>query len=90
MKIMSAEVQRILEAALKLTDNERAQVLAVLADSMGTGGATDEVVMRAWVAEAKRRLDDIRSGRESTVPAAEVLRKGRELIEQAKQQRSVG
>jgi putative addiction module component (TIGR02574 family) len=89
MKVMSAEVQRILEAALKLTDEERAQLVTVLADSIGDG-ATDDEVMRAWVVEAKQRLADIRSGKESTVPADEVLRKGRELIEQAKQQRRVG
>jgi hypothetical protein len=49
-----------------------------------------EEVMRAWVEEAKRRREDIRAGREATVPAAEVLQQGRELIEQAKRQQSVG
>jgi putative addiction module component (TIGR02574 family) len=89
IEFMSAEVQRILEAALRLTDDERAQLLTVLADSIGEG-ATDEEVLQAWLVEAKQRLEDIRSGRSAVIPAAEVLRKGRALIERAKQQRAVG
>jgi putative addiction module component (TIGR02574 family) len=88
-EFMSAEVQRVLEAALKLTDSERAELLALLIDSIGDD-AMDEDVLQAWLVEAKQRLEDIRSGRASTVPAAEVFRKGRLLIEQARLQRSVG
>jgi putative addiction module component (TIGR02574 family) len=87
-EVMSAEVQRILEAALKLTDTERVQLVTVLADSIGDG-VTEEEVLQAWIVEAKQRMKDIRSGKEPTIPAAEVFRKGRALIEQAKQRRSV-
>jgi putative addiction module component (TIGR02574 family) len=80
---MSAELQRILAAALKLTDNERAELLTLLVESIGDE-AMDEDVLQAWLVEAKQRLEDIRSGRTSTVPAAEVFRKGRSLIEQAR------
>jgi len=88
-EVMSAEVQRVLEAALKLTDCERAELLTLLADSLGDHAA-DEEVLQAWIVEAKQRLEDIRSGRSTVIPAAEVLRKGRGMIEQARQRRSVG
>jgi putative addiction module component (TIGR02574 family) len=72
-----------LEAALKLSDGERAQLLSVLTDSLDPS-ASDDDVLRAWVSEAKRRLDDIRSGASTVIPASEVFRQGREIIEKAR------
>lgn len=68
---MTAEAQRLLEAALNLPDAERAELAAILADSIGDGH-TEAELEAAWIAEAKRRLEDIRSGKSRTVPSEEV------------------
>ena len=86
---MRAEIQQVLEAAMQLSDRERAQLVSVLVDSLDEGPSEDEI-LAAWVAEAKRRLEDIRAGRSATTPVEEVLRKARAMIERAKPQASVG
>lgn len=68
---LTAEAERLLEAALNLSDAERAEFAAILADSIGDGH-TDAELEAAWIAEAKRRLENIRSGKSHTVPSEEV------------------
>jgi putative addiction module component (TIGR02574 family) len=70
---VTAEAERLLEAALDLLDSERAELAAILADSIGHG-SSDAEIDAAWIAVAKRRLDQIRSGRSETVVWEEVER----------------
>ena len=70
---MTAEAERILEAALDFPDAERAELAAILIESIG-GGSPDADVEAAWIAEAKRRLEDVRSVKSETVPWADVER----------------
>ena len=85
--VVTAEAERLLEAAMKLPDAERAELAAILADSIGDGHS-DEEIEAAWVAEAKRRLEDIRSGKSKTIPWEEVDRKLRAMLEGARNRRA--
>ena len=80
---MTSEAERLLEAALKLPDSERAELAAILTDSIGDG-SSDAEIEETWIAEAKRRLEDVRSGRSKTVPFEEVHSKLRAMIETAR------
>jgi len=88
---VTAETERILEAAMKLPDDERAELVAMLADSIGDG-SSDEEIEAAWLAEAKRRLEDLRSGRSKPVSFDEVNQKLRAMLDRARerQQTSAG
>jgi len=74
------EAKRILEAAMRLPDAERAALAVVLKDSVGDGSAMDEIEV-AWLEEAERRREDLRSGRSIAVPWQEVRREMFEMVE---------
>ncbi|MFV8751585.1 addiction module protein [Nannocystaceae bacterium ST9] len=77
-------------AAMQLPDDERAELAAILTDSIGDGSSAAEIEA-AWIVEAKRRLEDIRSGKSKTLPFEEVDRKLRAMIERARvRQASIG
>ena len=80
---MTGEAERLLEAALNLPDAERAEFAAILTDSIGDG-SSDAEIEAAWIAEAKRRLEEVRAGRSETVSAEEAGRKLRAMIEHAR------
>jgi putative addiction module component (TIGR02574 family) len=83
---MGAEVLRLYEAVMQLSDTDRAQLVAMLLDSEGDG-STQEELDAAWSAEVRRRMQEIDSGLVQPIPLEDVLREGRELIEQAKRER---
>ena len=63
---MSKEAQAVLDSALKLSDDEREEILVGLIDSM-----EDDVEYPAdeeYAAELKRRIDDLASGKEKGIP----------------------
>lgn len=66
---MSLTLESVTAEALKLTPEERAELIETLI-------ATIEPATRlhpAWEAEIERRLDDLEAGRAETVPADEVF-----------------
>jgi putative addiction module component (TIGR02574 family) len=76
---MSPTAALLFEQALDLSDDERAELIVRLLDTMGpvepglrdrddSGGASIEA---AWMQEARRRLSDIEAGRVSAVPWSE-------------------
>lgn len=79
---MSDEAERVLDAALKLPDAERAELVAILADSIGDGSSPQDV-LASWIAEAKRRSELIRRGEMELVDAEEVRARLRARIRQA-------
>jgi putative addiction module component (TIGR02574 family) len=62
---MSSNALRLLDEALKLPDDDRAEMALRLLDSIGE--PVDEVE-RAWIAEAKKRLTELERGEVETVP----------------------
>jgi putative addiction module component (TIGR02574 family) len=83
---MGTEVIRLYEAVMQLSETDRAELLAMLIDSEGDG-STQEELDAAWGAEVRRRMDEIATGAAQTIPLEDVLREGREMIEQAKRAR---
>jgi len=75
---MSIPVEKITEGALSLTSDARALLADRLVESLDP--LTDDHVRDSWAAEALRRLDDVRSGKVATVPAAEALARVRALV----------
>ena len=57
---MGAEARRILETALALSDEERAEVAVYLLASLD--GAPDADAERAWAAEITRRAESVLRG----------------------------
>jgi putative addiction module component (TIGR02574 family) len=73
MAQMTPKVSKLLEQALSLTVEEQ----EALADSLisNLGGKIDEGVLAAWDNEIKKRIDELDSGKVTTVPWSEVRRR---------------
>ena len=78
MSQLTPELSKLLEEALSLSVEEQ----EVLANSLisNLGGVVDEGLgeegaEKAWGAEIKRRVDDIRSGKTQMIPYEEVRRR---------------
>lgn len=85
---MTSEAERILEAALRLPETDRIELAAILEDSIGDGsdgsdgsdGPSDEELEAAWIAEVKRRIEDVESGKSKLVPWEEVRQELFEMV----------
>ena len=75
---MATTVEELLEQAMTLPRESRAQ----LADLLGESLREDDLgkIEHLWLVEAKHRRDEVRSGNVKTVPGEEALRKVREYI----------
>jgi putative addiction module component (TIGR02574 family) len=76
---MTREAAELLKRALALPTEERANLASTLIDSLDA--TVDEDVEVAWQEEIRRRIDDLRSGRVSTIPWEEVRGKARTLLD---------
>lgn len=74
---------------MKLPDDERAELAAILADSVGDSHGEAELEA-AWTAEAKRRLEDFRSGKSTEVSSEEVERELEALISEHESKHAAG
>lgn len=63
---MTFPAEELLDEAMKLPESERRVLALRLLETVGD--ESPEEVERAWVQEARKRLDDIRSGRSQPVP----------------------
>ncbi len=70
---MTQKAQVLLEEALKLSANERAEVAEQLIASLDD--APDTGVEQAWQEEVQRRLGQIERGEVNTIPWEEVQRR---------------
>jgi putative addiction module component (TIGR02574 family) len=77
---MSATIEQLTEQAMKLPVESRARLADILVESLDT----DELgrIEQLWIAEAKRRRDEVRSGKVKTIPGDEALRKVRDALKQ--------
>ena len=76
---MTERTQELLQKALSLPDNERAELAGSLIASLDTD--IDPDVDAAWQAEISRRADEVRSGKVKTVPWPEVQIKARSVLD---------
>ncbi len=75
---MATTVEQLVEQALKLSSESRAKLADLLIESLD--GAELGRIDRSWVAEAKRRRDEVRAGRVETIPGDRARRKVRSAI----------
>ena len=80
MRTMPVTPEELAQKAMELTTEGRAELADLLVESLGTEqiGKID----RAWLAEAKHRRDEVRSGRTATIPASDALRQVRDALKQ--------
>jgi len=70
---MTEPAFELLQKALALSDQERAELAGSLIDSLDA--TVDEGTESAWNKEIARRLEDLDSGKAKTVPWEEVQRR---------------
>lgn len=68
------DMEHVLDAALRLSPNARATVVAELLDSLEESDVPQDVET-AWADEIQERLAEIDSGAVTTVPRSEALRR---------------
>ena len=75
---MTQEAHELLQKALALPENERAELAGNLIASLDA--TVDQDVDAAWQQEVARRRHDVQSGKVETIPWEEVQQKGRTLL----------
>jgi putative addiction module component (TIGR02574 family) len=75
---MTQEARDLLQKALALPENERAELAGNLLSSLDT--AVDQDVDANWQREVAHRLDEVQSGKVETIWWEEVQQKGRKLL----------
>ena len=75
---MDVRFEDIVANAMKLTMRERVRLAQQLVSSLDE--ETDAEVEELWLAEAERRLEELRSGKTHGVPAAEAFAKARDAL----------
>jgi putative addiction module component (TIGR02574 family) len=75
---MTREAHQLLQKALALPEDERAELAGNLISSLER--TVDQDVDAVWQQEVSRRLDEVKSGKVKTVPWEEVQKKGHKLL----------
>ncbi len=75
---MTTTVEQLAEQAMSLPTESRARLADLLVESLDA----DELgrIDRQWIAEARRRRDEVRSGRVETIAGEEALQKVRDVV----------
>ena len=75
---MATTVEQLAKQAMTLPTESRARLADLLVESIDSEelGRIDQM----WIAEAKRRRDEVRAGRVETVPGEKALRKVRDVL----------
>jgi putative addiction module component (TIGR02574 family) len=76
---MTQEAHELLQKALALPENERAELAGTLISSLDT--TVDLDVDAAWHAEVTRRAREVESGKVNTIAWEEVRHKGRTTLD---------
>ena len=75
---MATTVEQLAEQAMNLPTESRAKLADLLVESLDADDLGH--IDRLWVTEAKRRRDEVRSGRVEAIPGGEALRKVRDAV----------
>jgi len=75
---MGTTVEQLAKQAMSLPTESRARLADLLVESLDAEelGRIDQL----WIAEAKRRRDEVRAGRVKTIPGEKALRKVRNAL----------
>ena len=77
---MGRTVKEVYEDSLKLTEDERAELVKLPAPD-GDGWASPEIE-KAWMEEIERREKDYADGKMELIPAEQVFRKLRRIVDE--------
>ena len=75
---MATTVEQLAEQAMTLPGELRAQLADLLVESLDTDDFGR--IEQSWLAEAKRRRDEVRSGEAETISGDEALRRVRDSL----------
>lgn len=75
---MTEKVRDLATKAMELPNESRAQLADILVESLD--GAALGKIDRAWLAEAKRRRDEVRTGQAKVIPGTEAVRQVRDAL----------
>ena len=75
---MPISIEHLAEEAMALPAASRARLADILVESLDVAELGD--IDTLWIDEAKRRRDDVRAGRVTTIPGEEALRKVRDTL----------
>ena len=75
---MSTIIEQLAEQAMNLPGESRARLADLLVESLDADALTQ--IDRLWLSEAKRRRDEVRSGKVKTIPGDEALRSVRDSL----------
>lgn len=84
-EVMTKQALEVLQKALALSDKERASIAGSLLESLDT--STDEGIEAAWAAEIDRRINELDSGKATTVPWEELRARTLSRLSNAKRSR---
>ena len=70
---MTHQAEAVLAEALRLSEEERGEIAAILFDTLEN--ESEEDVEKAWADEIARRIEDVRSGKEKPIPWEEVRKR---------------
>ena len=73
--MMTTELKQLAETVIQLPPKDR----AFLAERL-LGSLEQEEIDQAWIAEAKRRRNDVRTGKVKPIPAGDVYRRIEKLL----------
>ena len=75
---MAATFEDVAEQALSLPAEARARLADLLVESLDADVLSD--IDRVWLTEARRRRDEVRSGRVQSIPGDEALQQVRDAL----------
>ena len=78
LELMSIIVDKLIEEAMTLPSESRARLADLLVESLDVEDLAR--IDRLWIAEARRRRDEVRAGEIETIPGDEGLRKVRDSL----------
>lgn len=75
---MAITIEQLAEQAMRLPSESRARLADILVESL----EVDDLgrIERMWITEAKRRRDEVRTGKVETVSGDEALRQVRDSV----------
>ena len=71
---MKPTLESVVEEALRLPKEERIDVMKRISESLGENFWADDETRRAWVEEAERRVDAVRTGAMEVIDGEQILR----------------
>ena len=75
---MSTTIEQLAEQAMTLPGESRARLADLLVESLAADDLTQ--IDRLWLSEAKRRRDEVRSGKVETISGEDALRSVRDSL----------